>query len=98
MKTGDKVYCIKSFKISTNSDVFFDENKIYTITAIMNNLYKKLGMNEKNEKIDIYQIDYKLNFYSTKYTEYTNFYFYDYFITIKQLRKQKLEKLKSYSQ
>jgi hypothetical protein len=92
MKTGDKVYCIKSFKMSTNTDVSFDKNKTYTITAVMNNLHLKMGT---TEKMDICQIDYKLNFYSTKYTEYTNFYFYDYFITLPELRKQKLEKLKN---
>lgn len=91
LKVGDKVYCIKNFKMSINSDVTFDENKIYTITAIMNNLHVK-GL---NEKIDICQIDYKLNFYFTKYTEYTNFYFYDYFITLPELRKYKLQKINS---
>jgi hypothetical protein len=90
LKVGDKVYCVKTFKKSINSDMIFEENKTYKITAIMNNLHVKLNL---NEKIDICQIDYKLNFYFTKYSEYTNFYFYDYFITLKELIKQKLQKL-----
>ena len=90
LKVGDKVYCVKTFKKSINGGVTFDENKIYTITSVMNNLHVILGL---NEKLDICQIDYKLNFYFTKYSEYNNFYFYDYFITLNELRKQKLQKL-----
>lgn len=52
--------------MSINSDVTFDENKIYTITAIMNNLHVK-GLNEK----------------------------IDYFITLPELRKYKLQKINS---
>ena len=93
MKVGDKVYCIKNFKIPTNPDVFFDKNKTYKITAAMKNVY--LNYDTENKISDIYQIDYKLNFhfYPVKYTISSDFCFNDYFITIKELRKLKLEKL-----
>lgn len=91
MKVGDKVYCIKNFKTPTNPDVFFDENKTYKITAAMKNVYLRL---DAEDKISIYQIDYKLNF-STNNVIDTDFCFNDYFITLKEMRKLKLEKLNS---
>jgi len=82
MKVGDKLYCIKSIK-NFNKKIIYTKNKIYTIK----NIYSASMSNN----LQFYIED---DFGITGTAFYTS-YSYKYFISLKELRKQKLDKLKS---
>lgn len=81
LKAGDKVYCINS-RFNMHK-----QNNFYKIAEIRENHILITSDDKSNYKSGVYS-------YRIKYDSLFQC-FDDYFITIKELRKQKLEKLKS---
>ena len=81
MKVGDKLYCIETV-----------ENLIGYPLFIEGNIYKILDILNDGEE-DYITLNHIL--YANEYSEYSMKFVKKYFITIKQLRKMKLDKLKS---
>lgn len=80
LKVGDKLKCIKTFKSTPVNDLtFYIENNLYPIKNILCNTVEI----ETN-----YGLTLIFNF-----KEQSNYKFNEYFITLKQDRKQKLDKL-----
>lgn len=80
MKIGDKIYCIKS------NDTNF-KNKVYTILQLDKNIIHVTadgGEETAFSKYRLYYINKKVSLWSK---------FSDYFVTEKEYRKQKLNKL-----
>jgi hypothetical protein len=82
MKAGDKVVCIKKYR-STTFDIAYLEGVEYIVSEIWfpsdNPVYTILYDEKEHSGISFYEKDYRL--------------FKDYFITLTEQRKQKLEKL-----
>lgn len=80
LEIGDKVICIKTFNGRTGFKMtYYVKDNIYIIT------------DNRNNTIDIntnYNIPICFNFNENSY-----YYFKEYFITLKELRKQKLDKI-----
>lgn len=84
MKVGDKVYCIKS------RDNLNLENRIYTILKIDHNINEIIISIEKNK----YYICSHYMYHAITDFDYSEHYVFDeFFITLKEQRKLKLEKL-----
>lgn len=79
MKVGDKIYCIKNISK-------FEAGKFYSINDMVT-LYSNGHFCEVEVIVNYISFDLIKNF---RY----RIYFYDYFITNKEYRKQKLNKLK----
>ena len=77
MKKGDKVYCIKNNVIIQNGKLNHIKNKIYTIIDI-----------EKDKGNTYCTINGEI-----RSTTFYNNTFNSYFVSLKKIRKQKLEKL-----
>lgn len=84
IKAGDKVYCIKEFNNERIHEKF-EIGKFYYVYSIID--FCRNG--HHNYKACIGNTVFDLNYY------FRNIKFCDYFITNKEYRKQKLEKLKS---
>jgi hypothetical protein len=80
VKVGDKIVCIKSYNIKRNEII---NNVIYTIY--------KFDYMDNIECVVINQNENNWFFSLEEYDRY--FYFYEYFIPLKEIRKQKLEKI-----
>ena len=83
MKQNDKLLCIKSIK-NSSGEIIYTKNKIYKIKNVYNILFTN------NDQIYIED-----NFGVTGTAFYTS-YLSKYFISLKEIRKLKLQKLKSY--
>ncbi len=93
MKSGDKIYCIKSWY-----GLYYKEHKFYTIDGVTT--YDKISHSISNEdkETTIYCIIIRDRYDTTVFTteRYRDcYYFYDYFITEKELRKKKLNELQN---
>jgi len=80
LKVGDKIKCIKIYNTNPKSDlVYYDKNKIYTI---------------KNIRLDTVEIltNYGIGLIFTD-RDNTPYDFNEYFISLKEERKIKLDKL-----
>ena len=83
LKVGDKYYCIK------NRDLYNNVHKsdhVYKITRI-NLDYDYIGLNTE------LNIEFDDGYFYSLIPDNEFYYFYDYFITLKEYRKQKLNKL-----
>lgn len=90
MKIGDKVYCIKTYIDQNRRYVHLKNNfyTIYNIDNILTNTERVWINSEPNTTSNGYLGYIKIG------KLYSNFhYFKDHFITIKELRKQKLKKI-----
>lgn len=77
-RVGDKVYCIKD-KMVYNSVILYSKGDFYTIKNYSGGNYLDLSSN----------FDFSFSFYL-----YDNVWcFNEYFITLKEFRKQKLQRL-----
>ena len=81
LKSGDKIYCTKT--LSYNGTDHFIQDKIYYI------IFKDDSMN----LIKITDETKKDWHFILEHVSYDKYYFYCYFKPLKQLRKQKLNKL-----
>lgn len=81
MKKGDKILCTKNYNIENNT-VLYKKNNIYTITDIIED---SNGINNR------YIIDNYLSFYIKH--QISDWCFDDYFISLKEERKLKLDKI-----
>jgi len=91
MKKGDKILCIKNlgtmFMFQKDNNYIIDETTTYD--KISHSIYSE----EENVSCVIINDD-RLGRTAFTLTRYRDcFYFYDYFITLKEQRKQKLKNL-----
>jgi hypothetical protein len=96
IKEGDKVLCIKDFHCTVNGTkhdiVLFEKNKHYIVTAVINN-YRRVNISYNNGSNRFIE---QFNFYTKSYASkmyIQHLRFENYFITNKQNRKLKLNKL-----
>ena len=88
MKKGDKVLCIKQlYSTYYNYHSYYEKDKIYTITGIMRDV-----TDDDNVKTIAYEISDQLSFVIEP-NKTGNNSFDEYFISIKELRKQKIKNL-----
>lgn len=88
MKTGEKVLCIKQlYSTYYNYHSYYEKDKIYTITGLMRDTTDK-----DNVTTIAYEIDDQLSFVIDP-NKFGNNSFDEYFISIKELRRQKMNKI-----
>lgn len=85
MKIGDKLYCIKNIYAEGTNFLNYTKNKYYNIVYIDPYGYDVALKCNNN---------YPCGFSLKKNNTNNEWYIWDYFYTIKQLRKIKLDKLK----
>ena len=87
MKIGDQIYCIKDF--SSNYPIRnFQKGKIYKINLIID--FYRSGTHKNSVNVDNTMFTLRKD-----YNKYFELGFYEYFITLKEYRKQKLQKISS---
>jgi hypothetical protein len=83
MQIGDKLICIKTYNSYYSNNTYYQKNKIYSITNISyNNIEEDFN----------YEINETLWFNDNRSRQFD---IKEYFITLKEERKIKLEKLNS---
>ena len=91
MKAGDKVYCKKDFR--TGPHLHFIEGKYYTIDRIEKRKFHHKKGNTYTSVVLTGETIGKLGFVVEKHFEQF-FCFPDFFVHLKDMRKQKLNKIK----